>query len=109
MKIGRLLTAMATAFNENGALDLAESKRLARWIVDEGSDGVVVCGTTGESPAMEHDEKLALFASIRSELGDRASVVAGVGSNNTRATVGLAKEAHDVGVDALLVVVRSLQ
>jgi 4-hydroxy-tetrahydrodipicolinate synthase len=105
MKIGRLLTAMATAFNESGSLDLAESKRLAGWIVDEGCDGVVVCGTTGESPAMEHDEKLALFASVRSEIGDRASVVAGVGSNNTRATVQLAREAQDVGIDALLVVV----
>jgi 4-hydroxy-tetrahydrodipicolinate synthase len=103
--IGSLLTAMATAFDPAGALDAAESARLARFLVDEGNDGVVVCGTTGESPALDHGEKLELFAAVRDALRGRGSVVAGVGSNNTKATVELAKEAHAIGVDALLVVV----
>jgi 4-hydroxy-tetrahydrodipicolinate synthase len=96
---------MATAFDSSGALDVKESGRLARWLIDQGNDGVVVCGTTGESPALEHDEKLALFSGVREALGDRASVVAGVGSNNTAATVKLAREAEAAGADALLVVV----
>ena len=83
--IGSLLTAMATAFDATGALDVARVARLARLLVDEGNDGVVVCGTTGESPALEHDEKLALFAAVADAVGEVArSVVAGVGSNNTK-------------------------
>jgi 4-hydroxy-tetrahydrodipicolinate synthase len=102
---GALLTAMATAFDPGGALDAAESARIARFLIDEGNDGVVVCGTTGEAPALDLAEKLELFATVASALRGRGSVVAGVGSNNTKATVELAREARACGADALLVVV----
>src|SRR5271165_4506975 len=104
-RLGRLLTAMVTPFCPDDMLDLDEARRLARWLIDEGNDGVVVAGTTGESPALEHDEKLALFAAIVDELRGHGTVIAGVGSNSTRATVVAVKEAEALGADGALVVV----
>ncbi len=102
---GRVLTAMVTPFDEQGGLDLAAAARLARLLVDErGSDSLVVNGTTGESPTTTDEEKAALVATVAEAVGDRAQVVAGVGSFDTRHTMELARQAADAGADGLLVV-----
>ena len=88
---GRLLTAMITPFNPDGSVNLAEAARLARHLVDElGHDGLVVNGTTGESPTTSDAEKRDLIATVVEAVGDRASVVAGVGTFDTRHTIELA-------------------
>lgn len=101
---GRVLTAMATPFTADRALDLEGAQSLASHLVDHGSDGLVVAGTTGESPTLTHDETLDLFSAVVEAVGARTTVVAGVGKNATAATVRLAREAADRGVDGLLVV-----
>lgn len=102
---GRVLTAMVTPFDEQGGLDLAAAARLARLLVDErGNDSLVVNGTTGESPTTTDEEKAALVATVAEAVGDRAQVVAGVGSFDTRHTMELARQAADAGADGLLVV-----
>ena len=101
---GRVLTAMITPFDKDGALDLAGAERIARLLVDNGNDGVVVAGTTGESPTLSHDEKLELFGAVRGALPD-AVVIAGTGSNDTRASIELSREAEKLGVDAVMAVV----
>src|ERR1700759_5360030 len=102
MQIGRLLTAMITPFRADGKVDYDEAARLAEHLVASGNDGLVVSGTTGESPALEHDEKLRLFDSIKRRLGNRGSVIAGTGGNNTHHSVELTKEAAGLGVDGIL-------
>ncbi|MGI8607805.1 MAG: 4-hydroxy-tetrahydrodipicolinate synthase [Candidatus Dormibacteria bacterium] len=102
--LGRVLTAMITPFDKDGALDLAGAERVARLLVDNGNDGVVVAGTTGESPTLSHDEKLDLFRAVRGALPD-AVVIAGTGSNDTRASIDLSREAEKLGVDAVMAVV----
>ncbi|MEO6991685.1 MAG: 4-hydroxy-tetrahydrodipicolinate synthase [Candidatus Baltobacteraceae bacterium] len=103
--LGRLLTAMLTPFDSKGEVDLAEARRLAAWLLAEGNDGLVVCGTTGESPALSDDERVALFAAVKTELGSRGTVIAGTGGNNTSASIALTKRAEAAGVDAILAVV----
>ncbi len=104
-RLGRLLTAMVTPFGEDGGLDLPAARTLARHLVDDlAHDGLVVNGTTGESPTTNQEEKAALLRAVVAEVGDRAHVVAGVGSYDTAYTVGLARQAADAGADALLVV-----
>jgi 4-hydroxy-tetrahydrodipicolinate synthase len=105
LKLGRLLTAMVTPFDEFGNVDYEQAKRLALALLASGSDGVVVSGTTGESPTLDSEEKLRLFAEVKSAIGDRGSVVAGTGSYNTRESSKLTKEAERTGVDAVLLVV----
>jgi 4-hydroxy-tetrahydrodipicolinate synthase len=104
-KLGPLMTAMLTPFDANDRVDLAEARRLARFLVDEGNDGLVVCGTTGEAPALTDAEQLSLFEATKAEVGDRAAIVAGTGSNSTAHTIAFTKEAEAAGVDAALVVV----
>ncbi len=104
-RFGRLLTAMVTPFNEKGEVDYLQAKKLARALIDSGSDGLVVSGTTGESPTLSHDEKLKLFSEIKSAIGDKATVIAGTGSNNTAETINLTREAEKIGVDGCLLVV----
>lgn len=104
-KLGPLMTAMLTPFDASGEVDLREARRLARYLIDEGNHGLVVCGTTGEAPALEEREQLALLEAVKDEVGDRAAVVAGTGSYSTRHTVEFTREAAAVGVDAALVVV----
>ena len=104
-KLGRLLTAMVTPFDERGRVDLREAARLARWLIDEGNDGLVIAGTTGESPALTDDEKLALFRATKEAVGDRAAIVANTGGNNTEHSIELTVRAEKEGVDAALVVV----
>ncbi|MEU6475852.1 4-hydroxy-tetrahydrodipicolinate synthase [Streptomyces sp. NPDC047017] len=100
---GRALCAMITPFTEAGALDLDGARRLAARLVDEGCDGLVLNGTTGESPTTTDREKAALIRAVREAVGDRAALVAGVGTAATRHTVELALAAEQAGADAVLV------
>jgi 4-hydroxy-tetrahydrodipicolinate synthase len=102
MDIGRLLTAMVTPFDANGAVDYAQAKRLALALLNSGSDGVVLAGTTGESPTLTHDEKMRLFSEVKQAIGTRGVVVAGTGTYDTAESVELSREAERLGVDALL-------
>lgn len=101
---GRVLTAMITPFTASGAVDHDTAYRLARHLVDNGSDGLVVSGTTGESPTLSGDEKIALFATVKGAVGDRAKVVAGTGTYDTAESVELSRRAAEVGADGLLAV-----
>jgi 4-hydroxy-tetrahydrodipicolinate synthase len=101
---GRALCAMVTPFTEAGGLDLDGVQRLADRLVSEGCDGLVLSGTTGESPTTTDTEKAALVTAVREAVGERASIVAGVGTFDTRHTVELALEAEKAGADGLLVV-----
>ena len=103
--LGRLLTAMVTPFDARGEVDYQQAKRLAISLLNSGSDGVIVSGTTGESPTLNKEEKLRLFAETKSALANRGAVVAGTGSYNTRESQELTKEAEKIGVDACLLVV----
>ncbi|MFN9629804.1 MAG: 4-hydroxy-tetrahydrodipicolinate synthase [Cyanobacteriota bacterium] len=102
---GRVLTAMVTPFAADGALDLAMAERLADHLVRHGSDGLVVCGTTGESPTMGWDEQHALFTAVKGAVGSRGVVLAGSGSNCTAEAVEATREAAALGADGALVVV----
>jgi 4-hydroxy-tetrahydrodipicolinate synthase len=104
-EIGRLLTAMVTPFDDNGALDYAQARKLALSLLDTGSDGLVVVGTTGESPTLDWEEHIRLFKEIKSAVGERGSVVAGTGSNSTAEAINATREAEKLGVDACLLVV----
>ena len=103
-RFGEVLTAMVTPFNEDRSLNLESARKLTSYLIDNGSDGLVVCGTTGESPTLSHDEKLSLFRAVLEEAGGRAKVVAGTGTNNTAESVQLTREANEIGVDGCLVV-----
>jgi 4-hydroxy-tetrahydrodipicolinate synthase len=102
---GRLLTAMVTPFDSDGNVDYAQAGKLATALINSGNDGVVVCGTTGESPTVQRDEKLRLFAEIKTALGNKGTIVAGTGSYNTAESCELSGEAEKIGVDACLLVV----
>ncbi len=104
-KLGRLLTAMVTSFNEEGKVDYEQTKKLALALLNSGSDGLVVSGTTGESPTLSREEKLRLFTEVKSAVGERGAVIAGTGSYNTAESLELTKEAERIGVDACLLVV----
>jgi 4-hydroxy-tetrahydrodipicolinate synthase len=101
---GRLLTAMATAFHEDGSVDLDGTARIAAHLVDHGSDGVVVSGTTGESPTTSVAEDGEILRAVHDAVGERATVIAGVGTNATAHSVELAEQAAKVGVDGVLLV-----
>jgi 4-hydroxy-tetrahydrodipicolinate synthase len=102
---GRVLTAMVTPFNSEGKVDLARAQALAAHLVRNGSDGLVVSGTTGESPTLTTEEKLQLFKAVKEAVGDKASVIAGTGSNNTLASIELTRNAEKQGVDGVMLVV----
>jgi 4-hydroxy-tetrahydrodipicolinate synthase len=102
--LGEVITAIVTPFDADGAVDLDAFRRLAAHLVDHGSDGLVVAGTTGESPTLSDDEKLELFAAARDAVGDRATVIAGTGTYDTRHSAELTRRADALGVDAFLVV-----
>ena len=101
---GRLLTAMVTPMNHDGSINYEAMADFADWLIDNGSDGLVVCGTTGESPTISTEEKLELFRTIVKRVNKRVPVIAGTGSNNTAGTVELTKAAEATGVDGFLVV-----
>jgi 4-hydroxy-tetrahydrodipicolinate synthase len=102
---GRLLTAMVTPFKEDGAVDYEQAQKLALALLDSGSDGLVVVGTTGESPTLVREEETRLFTEIKSAVGNRGMVVAGTGSNSTAEAVEATRSAEKIGVDACLLVV----
>ncbi len=104
-ELGRLITAMVTPFDEKGEVDYEQAKKLALALLDSGSDGVVVVGTTGESPTMLRPEEYRLFREIKKAVGGRGSVIAGTGSNSTAEALEATKEAEKIGVDACLLVV----
>jgi 4-hydroxy-tetrahydrodipicolinate synthase len=102
---GRVLTAMVTPFSADGSVDLPLAARLAEHLVNAGSDGLVVCGTTGESPTLSWDEQHALLATLKGSLAGRAKLIAGSGSNCTAEAVEATREAAALGADGALVVV----
>jgi 4-hydroxy-tetrahydrodipicolinate synthase len=102
--LGTLLTAMVTPFKPNGALDTDTAARLANHLVDAGCDGIVVSGTTGESPTTTDDEKIALLRTVLEAVGDRARVIAGAGTYDTAHSVRMAKASAAEGAHGLLVV-----
>ncbi|MET9021296.1 4-hydroxy-tetrahydrodipicolinate synthase [Actinopolymorpha sp. NPDC004070] len=102
--LGRVLTAMVTPFTAGGDLDLPAAQRLASHLVDSGNDGLVVSGTTGESPTTSEAEKDALLRAVVEAVGDRATVLAGTGTNDTRHAVELSVQAEKAGAHGLLVV-----
>ena len=101
MELGRLLTAMVTPFDAEGKVDYEQAKRLALALLDSGSDGLVIAGTTGESPTLTGEEKAHLFAEVKAAVGNRGAVVAGTGTYNTSESIELTREAEETGVDAV--------
>lgn len=101
---GEVITAMVTPFGPDGGLNIKVARSLAAHLLSHGSDGLVVCGTTGESPVLRRDEKLALFENVVAEVGDRASVIAGTGTYDTQESIALTRAAAERGVDACLIV-----
>jgi 4-hydroxy-tetrahydrodipicolinate synthase len=102
--LGEVLTAMVTPFRSDGSLDLDAFRALARHLVEHGSDGLVVTGTTGEAPTLSDDERLDLYSAALDEVGDRATVIAGTGTYSTAHSIHLTQQADDLGVDGFLVV-----
>lgn len=104
MAISGVITAMVTPFHDDGALDLEAARRLARHLIEHGSHGLVLAGTTGESATLSDEEKLSLLKAVKDELGDQATILCGTGSNDTRHSVELTEQACSLGADAALVV-----
>lgn len=104
LKLGKLLTAMVTPFDEELNVDIKRAKELAVKLVDEGSDGIVVVGTTGESPTTTIEEKLELMRAVVEAVGKRAVVIGGTGSNNTKASIELTRLAEETGVHGVMLV-----
>jgi 4-hydroxy-tetrahydrodipicolinate synthase len=102
--LGEVLTAVVTPFDSSGAVDHDRFRELAAYLVDNGSDGLVVAGTTGEAPTLTDEERLELFSVAVEAVGDRATVVAGTGTYSTAHSVHLTEQAHELGVDGFLVV-----
>ena len=103
-KLARVLTAMVTPFDQNLNVDYQKAAELAKRLVATGSDGLVVAGTTGESPTLSNEEKLKLFKTVVEAVGDNTLVLAGTGSNCTKSTIELTKAAEDTGVDGVMLV-----
>ena len=101
---GRILTAMVTPFTPDGELDVDAAQRVAEYLVDNGNDGLVVSGTTGESPTTTGEEDGRLLSAVLEAVGDRATIVAGVGTNDTRHTIELTDQAVRIGAHGLLLV-----
>lgn len=104
-QLGVVLTAMVTPFDERGELDLDEAKRLARWLVERGNDGLIVAGSTGEGQTLEPAERVALYGAVKEAVGGGAFVIANAGTNATRESVRATQEATAAGVDGILAVV----
>jgi 4-hydroxy-tetrahydrodipicolinate synthase len=102
--LGEVLTAIVTPFDADGRVDIARFRELASYLVENGSDGLVVTGSTGESPTLTDEERFELYAAAVDEIGDRATVIAGTGTYSTAHSVHLTERTHDLGVDGFLVV-----
>jgi len=101
---GRLLTAMVTLFNEDSSVNVSRTADFAEWLIENGSDGVLVCGTTGEAPTISVEEKKELFTAVVKKINHRAPVVVGTGSNDTAGSIKMTQLAESLGVDGALVV-----
>lgn len=104
MNFGQVLTAMVTPFDENGEIDFQATKNLINYLIANGTDGLVVSGTTGESPTLTEEEKVKLFKFTVDVVNGRIPVIAGTGSNNTKGSIELTILAEDVGVDGIMLV-----
>ena len=104
-EIGRLLTAMITPMTEDGEIDYGQARKLAEGLIASGNDGLVIGGTTGESPSMSDEEKLRLFAEVKEAVGPDVAIIAGTTDNNHRKSVELTQEAEKLGVDGFLLTV----
>ncbi|MCA0174290.1 4-hydroxy-tetrahydrodipicolinate synthase [Bacillus sp. RAR_GA_16] len=104
MNFGKVLTAMVTPFDRKGYIDFAKTEQLINYLINNGTDGLVVAGTTGESPTLSSEEKVALFKHSVKVADGRVPIIAGTGSNNTHASIELTKKAEAVGVDAIMIV-----
>ena len=107
MNIGRLLTAMITPFDENGDINYDMAAKLSKAIIDSGSDGLVIGGTTGEAPTISDQEKLKLFSVVKESIGAEHALIAGTTNNNTKESVELSKLAEAAKVDGLFLTVPS--
>jgi len=105
MNFGQVLTAMVTPFDQNGEIDFNATRELVNYLIANGSDGLVVAGTTGESPTLTIEEKVSLFKFVVEVVNGRVPVIAGTGSNNTRASISLTRLAEEAGVDGIMLVV----
>jgi 4-hydroxy-tetrahydrodipicolinate synthase len=101
---GRVSTAMVTPFDKKGHIDFAKTTQLVNYLIENGTESLVVAGTTGESPTLSKEEKLALFNHVVKAVKKRVPVIAGTGSNNTYASIELTKKAEQLGADAIMVV-----
>ncbi|WP_408011020.1 4-hydroxy-tetrahydrodipicolinate synthase [Pseudalkalibacillus sp. A8] len=104
MDFGKVLTAMVTPFDHKGNIDFQRTTKLVEYLIKNGSDGLVVAGTTGESPTLTKEEKVALFKHVVKVVQKRVPVIAGTGSNNTHASIELTKQAEEAGVDGIMLV-----
>lgn len=104
MNFGQVLTAMVTPFDANGEMDLHATKSLVNHLIANGTDALVVAGTTGESPTLSTEEKLELFKHVVQVVDGRIPVIAGTGSNHTRGSIELTKQAETIGVDGIMLV-----
>ena len=103
--LGRLITAMITPFDDKGEIDYEEAGHLADSLISSGSDGVIISGTTGESPALSKDEKIRLLSAVKEAVGSRGSVIAGTSNNNTQESIEISQLAEKAGADGLLLTV----
>ncbi|WP_249869732.1 4-hydroxy-tetrahydrodipicolinate synthase [Oceanobacillus saliphilus] len=104
MNFGQVLTALVTPFDNEGKIDLERTSILIEYLLDNGTDGLVVAGTTGESPTLTNEEKVVLFTHVVKQVNKRVPVIAGTGSNDTAASIQLTKEAERCGVDGIMLV-----
>jgi len=104
-QLGTIVTAMITPFDRGGEVDYEEAGRIAAWLVERGNDGLVVAGSTGEGQTLTPEERVRLFSAVKKAVGDRATVIANAGSNDTRDSVQAVKAAQKAGADAILAVV----
>ncbi len=105
MTFGEIVTAMITPFDDRGELNRPETARLAAWLVERGNDGLVIAGSTGEGQTLDEAERDALVSTVKEAVGDRTTVIANAGSNDTRASVRSVRAAERAGADAVLAVV----
>lgn len=105
MSFGPVLTAMVTPFNDKLEVDYKKAQELAEYLINNGSDGLVIAGTTGESPTLTFEEKVNLFKAVKEAVGDQGQVIAGTGSNNTENSIKLTKAAEKANVDGAMLVV----
>ncbi len=105
IKIGEVVTAMVTPFDDNLEIDCAAAEKLANHLAENGTDAILIAGTTGESPTLTHEEELEVFRAVKNAVGDKAKLMLGAGSNSTQTAVGMSKKAEEAGADAILSVV----